>query len=107
MFDRKKPCQTCPFRVGGKALRHLGFELAEEIAESLMSDQTFTCHDDINKPDSKKQHCVGAMLILEKQDRPNQMMRIMERIGAYDRHALVGADDVFEDFDEWIEVQAT
>lgn len=107
MFDRKKACKTCPFRTGKNALRHLGEDRAQEIADALMGDQTFTCHDDIDKPDRDKQHCVGAMLILEKQNRPNQMMRIMERLGAYDRTALVGGEEVFDDFDEWVESQST
>ena len=106
MFDRKKPCPSCPFRTGEKAVRYLGEERAREIADSLLGDATFTCHDDIDLSKSKRQHCVGAMLMLEKQNRPNQMMRICERIGMYDRTALIGHDDVFDDFDEWVECQA-
>jgi hypothetical protein len=105
MFDRKSPCRTCPFRTGETGLRHLGTDRAEEIVESLMSDETFTCHGDLGKSLSKRQHCVGAMLMLEKIDRPNQMMRIGERIGRYDRTKLRGAEDVFESFDDWVEAQ--
>ena len=43
------------------------------------------------------QHCGGAMILLEKIDRPNQMMRIMERIGGYDRRKLKMDADVFDD----------
>lgn len=106
MFDRKTPCKTCPFRTGPNGLRHLGTERAEEIVGSvLQGGQTFTCHDDISKPRSKRQHCVGVMLMLEKIDRPNQMMRVAERLGMYDRTKLVGADAVFDDFDEWVAAQ--
>ncbi len=48
MFDRVKPCKTCPFRTNENGLRHLG----------------------------------------------------------YDRRKLVGQDEVFDDFDDWIECQS-
>lgn len=106
MFDRKKPCKTCPFLTNGDGLRHLGEERAQEIADSLMGDCTFSCHDDLELLELKRQHCVGAMIMLEKQDRPNQMMRISERLGLYDRHALTGHENVFDDFEDWVECQA-
>ena len=105
MFDRKVPCKTCPFRREPKGLRGLGCERAQEIVDSLMADKNFTCHDDLDKPEPKRQHCVGAMLMLEKINRPNQMMRIAERLHYYDRAALKGADDVFDDFEEWVGAQ--
>ena len=105
MFDRIKPCKTCPFlTVCG--LRHLGADRAEEIVVSIRDHQeTFTCHSDLDKPEHKRQHCVGAMLMLEKINQPNQMMRISERFGGYDRNKLVGHDSVFDDFDDWIDAQ--
>ena len=33
-------------------------------------------------------HCAGALIYLEKRDRPHQMMRICERLGMYDRTKL-------------------
>ena len=43
------------------------------------------------------QHCGGALILLEKIESPNQMMRIMERMGGYDRHKLKMDADVFDD----------
>ncbi len=105
MFDRKKPCKTCPFRTNGDAVRFLGEERAQEIADSLMSDCSFTCHDDLDLPEDNRQHCAGATIMLEKQNHPNQIMRICERLGLYDRYALAGHEDVFDDFDDWVECQ--
>jgi hypothetical protein len=105
MFNRKRPCKTCPFRTGGQAVRGLHPARAEEIADTLLSDGSFTCHDDLDAPESKRNHCVGAMLILEKLEQPNQMMRIAERMGFYDRDQITGHDEVFDDFDEWMAVQ--
>jgi len=61
MFERVKPCNTCPFLLGGDGLRLLGEERATEIADSLRGDQTFSCHSDIDKPEKDRQHCVGAI----------------------------------------------
>lgn len=105
MFNRTHPCKTCPFRLEKPAVRFLGRERAEEIVDSLLDDKTFTCHSDLDKPEKDKQHCVGAMIILQAMDQPNQMMRICERIGAYDRTKLTGQDEVFEDFDAWVDCQ--
>jgi pSer/pThr/pTyr-binding forkhead associated (FHA) protein len=35
-----------------------------------------------------EQHCAGATILLERLNRPNQMMRWMERLGGYDRTKL-------------------
>lgn len=105
MFNRKKPCRTCPFRTDENGLRHIGEERAQEIADCLLGDKTFICHNDIDKDESDKQHCVGATLILEKLEMPNQMMRIAGRLGLYDPSVLSGSDEVFDDFEDWIESQ--
>lgn len=105
MFDRAKPCKTCPFRKQG-GLIGLGEEKASEIVSALLNDQTFTCHDDIDLPSLKRNHCVGAMILLEKLDKPNQMMRISERLGGYDRTKLTGHDEVFKTFRSFISNQS-
>jgi len=97
-FDLVRPCPTCPFRVGGEAIRKLRPGRGDEIADILLSDGSFLCHED------ESQHCCGAMIILEKLEQPNQMMRIAERTGGYDHNKLVDRDQVFDDFDSWIEV---
>jgi hypothetical protein len=68
-----------------------------------MSGLTFQCHKTIRK--GEPQHCAGATIFLEANEQPNQMMRIMERLGAYDRHALDMDSPVFTDADEMIEHQ--
>ena len=103
MFDRNVPCSTCPFRrVGEHAIRGLGCRRATEIAECLKNDGTFTCHSDVNGKD----HCVGAGMILEKTDNPNEVMRISERLGLYDpAQWMIHEEDVFDDFEEFIDAQ--
>lgn len=100
-FDITKPCAQCPFRNDRPGF--LRPERVEEITDAILGGQTFQCHKTINK--GKEQHCAGATIFLEANDRPNQLMRIMERLGAYDRHALDMDSPVFTDADDMIEHQ--
>lgn len=93
-FNLKRPCADCPFLVSRKFPLHR--ERQREIALNLLNDLTFTCHktnthceesDDMIET-RKSEHCAGALIALEKIDRPNQLMRISERLGMYDRRKL-------------------
>jgi hypothetical protein len=111
-FTMTMPCvgeATCPFRTDCLS-GWLGEERAEEIIEAIIDrQQTFACHkttkhDEDGEVISHKdeQHCAGAMILLEKIERPNQMMRICERIGLYDRTKLQMDAPVFDDTDDFI-----
>lgn len=110
-YDLTKPCKDCPFRKDIRA--YLNPERAQEICESIIDDQqTFSCHkfngfddDGVTIEGERAQHCAGAMIFLEKIDRPNQMMRIAERLGMYDRTKLQMDAPVFESPDEFIKAQ--
>lgn len=97
------PCDNCPF------LRDKPFGLhkarCEEIVHSLLSDGSFPCHKTIEYDEEGEashtpttQHCAGAMILLEKLERPNQMMRIAERLWMYDRSKLDMEAPVYQDF---------
>ena len=91
-FDMTKPCNNCPF------LLDVNFPLsparAEDICTELLKGKTFQCHKTLdyacNKPaeQNQPQHCAGAAIFLEKQNAPNQLMRIAERLGQYDYNKL-------------------
>ena len=100
----------CPFRTD--CLKGwLTESRADEIVNSIMDmQQSFPCHETTDENDEgtvietkKSQHCAGAMILLEKLERPNQMMRISERLGFYDRHKLDMNSPVFDDGNEFIE----
>lgn len=88
-YTMTTPCDQCPFlakyRKGYSARR------IEEFASG-----EFPCHQtaEVNEDESgyiatdDSQHCAGALIYLEKRDRPHQMMRIMERLGIYDHTKL-------------------
>lgn len=109
-FDLIRPCGNCPFRTDCLS-GWLGENRAEDIAHSLTGqDKTFPCHkttstdekgDTIETRDS--QHCAGAMIMLEKLENPNQLMRIAERLRMYDRFKLDMDADVFDNPEEFIE----
>lgn len=106
MLDRKTPCSTCLFRTTPGAFRHLGTARAMEIAESLLRGETFTCHSDIDKAKKAREQCTGAMLILDKLGQHNQIMQVATRLGHFDVSTLCGRDVVFDNFDDWVIVQA-
>jgi len=114
-FDLKRPCKKCPFRNDIPAFLTPG--RAREIADAILrQQQTFACHetivpveDDTGEGDMavtpKSQHCAGAMIFLELQDRPNQMMRIAERLGMYDARRLEMDSPVFDNAEDMIAAQ--
>lgn len=90
-FDLKKPCKDCPFVCGSSINKSLAEGRIEEIVHSIVNeDASFTCHKTLGY-DGKKvdhQHCAGATIYLERigeYGRPNQVLRIAERLGLYDR----------------------
>ncbi|MFS0883264.1 hypothetical protein [Metabacillus niabensis] len=97
-FDLKKPCKDCPFIKGSSTNVTLSEGRIEGIVKDLRNDMSFTCHKTLDKPKLEQQHCAGAMIFLEKEDRPNQIMRIAERIGLYDRSRLETCPNIIDDY---------
>lgn len=98
----KKPCKNCPFRTD--VIPYLSNERAEEIGMALMNDNTFSCHKYTNSlgHEGEEEHCAGAMIMLEHCDKPNQWMRISERLGMYDRRKLDMDQPVFKKISSFI-----
>ena len=117
-FDLKKPCSDCPFRTDS-TVGWLGEKRAEEIIDALFKkDQTFSCHKTVDYENedwdeetgeriyqnrAHEQHCAGAMILMEKTETANQMMRIAERLGIYDRHKLRMKEPVFDTAEQFVE----
>lgn len=113
-FEMTAPCPKCPFRTDVKP--YLTRARAKEIADSIVQQQqTFPCHvttehDDDGEvcgPTGSEQHCAGALILLEHANRPNQMMRISERLGVYNRRALDMDAPVFRTARDFITAQPT
>ena len=102
-YDLTQPCSQCPFRTD----KPFPLKRSQEIADGLLSDRDFACHKTVNyddpQDDSRQQMCAGAMIVLEKLERPTQMMRIMERLGGYDMRRLNMKSPVYDDLDEFVD----
>lgn len=108
-FNLHEPCDGCPFlKVGGvKQLRR-----AREIAMAMASTQgaSFACHKTLDYSDEGEgretpgtQHCAGGLVFMEKVNPSGtQLIRIMERIGAYDRRQFKGHELVFDSVAEMV-----
>lgn len=102
-FDLIRPCADCPFRSDKKF--YLAKGRAREIIDGITREQkTFSCHktntscddeDGMMRETEKSQHCAGALIMLERMNKPNQMMRIAERLGMYDRTKLDMSSPVY------------
>ncbi len=98
-YTMTSPCDACPFRNKMKK----GFTLRRLM--EFASSGTFPCHKTASLKDDeegtsefianeKSVHCAGALIFLEKRGQLNQMMRIAERLGMYDRTKLDMKADV-------------
>lgn len=84
-YSQTTPCKECPFLNSMKR----GFTI-KRLSEFASNE--FPCHksatlDDENSEyvaNNKSVHCAGALIFNEKRNKPNQMMRIAERLGIYD-----------------------
>jgi hypothetical protein len=108
-FNLKRPCAKCPFRTDIGP--YLSSERADDILRAITDgDGTFACHettehneDGDHMMSAKEQHCAGALILLEKMEQPNQMMRIAEGLGMYDRTKLHMDSPVYEDTDDMLD----
>lgn len=86
-YTMTTPCDACPFLIGS------GFKwssLLEHASGEFACHKTCKLDDDDStyQPKEKSLHCAGALIFLEKLNKPHQMMRICERLGFYDRRML-------------------
>ena len=102
-YDCTKPCANCPFRTDVRPYIH-----PSRVEEIRDSDAPFSCHKTTtekgrsnNHPDA--QHCAGNLILKEKEEQPDQMMRIAERIGFYDRRKLDMEAPVYDSWDHMFE----
>jgi hypothetical protein len=112
-FELTKPCANCPFRTDVPA--YLRGDRIRQIRDDL-EETTFNCHKTVQHTDEDEEsghyvlkgsesHCAGALILLEKLNKPSQMMRIAERLRLYDRTKLDMLAPVYDSFEEMIAAQ--
>lgn len=90
----KRPCKDCPWRTD--VPRYLDPKRYKEISEHLLDrGENFVCHKTVDYSDDsdtpcldETRTCAGAMIWMQHQGKPNQMMQVMERLGAFDPSRL-------------------
>ncbi len=111
-YCKTSPCADCPFRNDRPG--YLTQARVREI-ETTLERGEFYCHkttvpveDDEGGervPTKDSLHCAGALILMEKEGRSSQMMRIAERVGMYDASKLDMDAPVYDSFDEMAEAQ--
>lgn len=111
-YELTRPCAKCPFRSDIPS--YISPARVREIEYTLDRGE-FPCHEtcDYDHEDEdgmpfgreteQSQHCAGALILLEKEERPSQMMRIMERLRMYDRTKLDMSAPVHDTFDAMVD----
>lgn len=104
MFDLKRPCESCPFRVGyGERFRFRPDRLREiRRATAFQCHKTVDYDDDSDgKPGDRPQQCAGLMAVLHREHSENTIMQIGERRGHLDPSGL---DPKREAYENWAAV---
>lgn len=84
-YNLYTPCPECPYLIGsGFSWRSLQAHATGEFACHKACDVDDESGEFRERKNGKTPHCAGALIFLEKQGRPHQMMRICERLGLYD-----------------------
>ena len=105
-YDLKKPCDNCPFT------KSTNFFFKEKRANEIVyANGGFSCHKTTTEKgrsckDKNAQACAGRLIMLERSNMPDQMMRICERIGLYDRTKLdMDNKDVFDSIEDFLDAR--
>lgn len=99
-YTMTEPCDNCPFRSDKP------FPLMTGRAGEIINGGEFPCHKttiEFGATGENEQSCAGLMILLEKENRPNQMMRIAERLGMYDYTQLNMNAPVYDSIEDAIE----
>jgi hypothetical protein len=90
-FGLRTPCGNCPLRTDIEV--YLRPERVSELVESMRNGYLLPCHKttvDSDEDDGERvatkdsMFCAGQLITMEKEGFSHQMVRIGERIGAYD-----------------------
>lgn len=105
-YAMTSPCDNCPFRSDVKP--YIRAARVVEIRQSLERSE-FPCHKTVEYDGDGESlrsrdeiHCAGALILLEREGQPSQMMRISERLGMYDRSKLNMDAPVYESFEAMV-----
>ncbi len=101
-YKMTNPCNLCPFRNDDKRLTVPADRLREFARGEFCCHQTTEPDEETGdySPLESSQHCAGLLIFREHMEDPHQMMRIVERLGMYDRTKLNMNAPVFQSWEE-------
>lgn len=111
MFDLKKPCKTCPFKVGNGQ----GFRLGAERLAGIRQGPAFQCHNTVDyehgpddgvgfpvpQPGNKPQQCLGLIGVLLNEQETNAITRLALVTGHFDPEKV----NLTQCYSSWAEVE--
>lgn len=102
-FDLIRPCPRCPFRADIPP--YLRPDFVVELRTSLERG-TFACHETVDYGDddggqirATSQHCAGALLLNERDDRRSDVCQVLARLGHWHPERLDRAAPVYASWD--------
>lgn len=122
-YGMTKPCATCPFRKDGAGVKLMPARIREIARSTGWNGASFACHSSLDydklqeeggesekkfslmqlNNDPKAQHCGGATIFGLKNGGPNQMLRIVDRLGGVDLgEAHKNSHLVYDNLAEWL-----
>ncbi len=113
-FDLVRPCADCPFRSDRP-----GYLRADRVRGILGGGKgrhwwpavSFPCHKTIDYAETgtmippSAQQCAGLMIILHRENRPNDAMQIAQRLGLWNPAKLDMSAPVYASTDDAIKAQ--
>lgn len=102
-YGLKKPCANCPFLKDRDKAISLREGRVPGIVEDLLTGRSssFSCHKTLKGGKATEMQCAGSLIMMEKLGRPTQLMRVMERLKAYNPKdfepawdLVIGPDDL-------------
>lgn len=105
MFDLKRPCVNCPFRLGQGSR----FALHPDRLRAIIDGVAFQCHktvdyaeweDEEKRSGDRPQQCAGLMAVLHRSNRHNQIMQLAERLTDFDPATVDPAGEAYASVEE-------
>lgn len=90
MFDHRKPCDNCPFRVSQARNYQLGGQRVREIFYS----EAFECHKTtgVLGVKHKPQQCAGLIALQHSEDQPNTITQAAMRLIGFEPSGIDTSD---------------
>lgn len=104
MFNLMSPCSNCPFKIGIGSKFCLNPRRLKEIktASAFQCHKTVDYNEDEPSSGNKPNQCAGLMAVLNRENEPNQIMQVAERMGVLDTNKLDPNNNAYKSWEDVI-----